>query len=571
MDLSDFPFHCNFQSAAKIIIPNDYQEQMAKASLDSLRGLLPDGVDPSEDPDLLYFVANGAVAGMCNLNDDCLDPNTALRIFPKTKNKYINVDHKKEIVVGTILYPGVSKYGTSLPLTPDEALIEPIFNLSLVGVVWRAISPRLSMALIEGADLSSSRYGDISLSWEIYFKDYDIAIGSKILKEAKVITDQDEKEKYKPFLRCNGGEGFYEGEKIYRVFRNTPESENVIIAGYSWVANPAAAVKGLAIIDKIEVTPAGDDDNKNDDANSSVSNNHLKVGDRVNLKNNRGVGNFWEIVEINGDSVTLFYPDKPEKRSFEISKVFIDEKKNNENNEKSISHQQKLFVEIQTDKNKIMDIKTLEDISANWQEFSKLEQSIACSQISAVFKAGIEKASEDYTAKINAEKEAVAESKRQLKEVQDSLAEIKARSEASEKELAEVRKLQEAAAHQEKYNERLAEIDEEFDLEAEDRTVLASEIMGLDDESYAKFKKKFDILANLKNKKVKAEREDKLRKEFAEQLKSKASTKTQEEIAAEALASAKGKEKQGVITPSIDPNAESLLDKYKNAFNPSTK
>lgn len=245
--MENYLFSAQFQSVAKIIVPSDRDKNMAIASLDSLKGLLPKNVNPLDDPDFLYFAANAAQAGRMNLNHDLLDCATALRIYRKS-NKYIGVDHEK-YVVGVMLYPGISEYGTSELIDEAKANELSFFNLSLVGIVWRAIDQELVNTLIETADPTSANYGKASLSWEIWFRDYSIGVGEGILKNDVLVTKENDKEEFDklfPLLKCNGGPGKLKDKNIYRVISG-PE---VIIGGYSWVRHPAASVHGLTLIDK---------------------------------------------------------------------------------------------------------------------------------------------------------------------------------------------------------------------------------------------------------------------------------------------------------------------------------
>ena len=101
---------------------------MAKASLLDLQGLLPDSVNVGDNPDFLYFAANGAIAGAANANGDSISVEKALEIYPLTKNKYINVDHKKEIVVGTLLSQGCLWYLATKTDRPIKAMQFSIGN-----------------------------------------------------------------------------------------------------------------------------------------------------------------------------------------------------------------------------------------------------------------------------------------------------------------------------------------------------------------------------------------------------------------------------------------------------------
>jgi len=487
LDTSLYPFSARFQCFANVITPTDKEEMVAKASLSDLKALLPEGVDPDENPDLLYFAANGAVAGMSNSNGDSITVEKALELYPFTKNKYINVDHKKEIVIGTLLYPGLSAYGSNELITPEEAGKLDTFNLSLIGVVWKAIKKELIQVLINASDVTHPTFGRISLSWEIFFKDFDIAIGSKIINNARIISDPKEKVKYLPFLKCKGGPGFVDGEPIYRVITG----DDVIIGGYSFVTNPAADVEGVAVI-----------------LDKKVENNTLIIDDAA-------------------------------------AKASLNNSLPAKNNAILISHSQKTIVNTKIDK--IMPtILKIEDIAANWDSFKLLEATAAKNEIDELFKSGIRAADEQWRKQLVEKDEALAkvqtESKaalEQVQAVQKQLNETQAKLQDIENE-----KLNKVKA--EVYNERMADIDSEYDLDDDDRQVLASKIKEIkaDDESYASFKKEFAVMCKEKSKAYKDEAKKKMKEEFLKEHASalasaeKLNGKTPEQIAEEALASA---------------------------------
>ena len=527
--LEDYPYSANFLSVASVIKPSDEDCEVAKASLKSLAGLLPSDIVPEENPDLIYFAANGAVAGVCNENDDCLDPATALEIYPLSKNKYINVDHKRDIVVGSVLYPGLSKYKENTLIEKEEAAKEKYFNLSLVAIMWKAINKKLADVLSEAGDESSSEFGKISLSWEVFFKGYDIAIGSPILADARIVLNgTEEYEKLLPYLKHNKGVGQYQGEKVYRVIRNTSDSKNVIIGGYSLVTNPAAQVEGILSI---------------------LHNSDYQVNDpRVAQKNSEE--------EKNKEKNTI-----SENSDSQCQKPFV------------IPNIAQADTVTQTHSTltikKFMDIKKVEDITSNWGEFSKLEESVASSKISEIWKNGIKEASDKFVAEISAKDAAVAEAQAQASTAMKEIEALKASYQKTVDELEAMKLMAKSKMDQECYSARMCEMEDEYDLEDEDRKTLASEIMGMDDEMYAGYKAKFASLAKYKSKKYKAQMEEEMRAKVMKEIAasasvSTASVKTAEQLAQEALASVSAA--PGFVPAAHVDTQVSVLDKYASAF-----
>jgi hypothetical protein len=186
----------------------------------------------------------------------------------------------------------------------------------------------------------------------------------------------------------------------------------------------------------------------------------------------------------------------------------------------------------------------------------------------------IREASESYTAKVNeakasqekAEKEA-AEIKasqetiaKQLAETQEKLAKIEA--EASAKEAADV------------FSARMAEFDSEYDLEDEDRQILASDLKEIStDEAYAAYKDKMAKLMKNKNKKAKekmaeeakAALDKEIEKRLAEVAKASHKKLSDKELAEKALEEAKASEK---VVPNNNGNQsqEDLKEAWAKAF-----
>ena len=92
MDLSKYKYSSTFTSTAKVVNPSEQDRFIAKASLAPLKGILPADVNPDDDQDLLYIVANDACSSLMNANGDAISAKTALAIYKSAKNKYINVD-----------------------------------------------------------------------------------------------------------------------------------------------------------------------------------------------------------------------------------------------------------------------------------------------------------------------------------------------------------------------------------------------------------------------------------------------------------------------------------------------
>jgi hypothetical protein len=199
--------------------------------------------------------------------------------------------------------------------------------------------------------------------------------------------------------------------------------------------------------------------------------------------------------------------------------------------------------------NKVMKIQSIKDITDE-----SLKQATA-SQISDLIEQELKVASEKYAA----EKATVEQSLKAANEKYDTLA---AAQDTLQKEIAALKASLEAAESEkqailanEKFNERMNAFDAEYDLDSETRQVLASDIAGLDDDSFAAYKNKMAVF--MKNKK-KGEK-----KEAPEGPKEAMSASASEVIE---QAAANGEKKAAVIPATSTASEDSLFNKYKQAF-----
>lgn len=649
-----FLYSSEFFSSASVINVEDEDCFFAKASLDNLRGLLPSDIDPQTSPDILYLAANGAVAGMCNANGDAITVETALEVLKFTKNKYFNVDHKKDKVVGFVIQSGASEFGESRLLTESEAARKDVFNLAVVGGVWRAVNKDLVKLLVESSDPSSINFHKVSLSWEIFFNNFDIAVGSKIIKEARIIEDEKEKEKYKPYLKKFGGSGKIGEDYVYRVVKNTngPENPNVIIGGYSFVINPAATVKGIEVIESGNLTV------KNEGESSQASEEWKLFGDEnksLNIPRSempqiksayrgalvqflKGRGINYVKVDINptelkptqaeyspkkvkqaveytdgnrsilissdnyiidghhqwlaalkkkDETISVIKFDKQITDVLSVIKDFpsieisdeslksalaeLDKEINLSENSNASNISQPEIISVSPTINsktliKMENIKTSSDIAANWEAICKLEGQAGVDLVVKAVRDEIMKASEDWCEKAKAEvakreaaEAAVAEAQKCAKEAKAALDEMKAQMDQ-----IKASEMQRAAA--EKYNERMAEIECEYELEDEERQMVAAKIKDMCDEGYAGFKKEMAVMCKEKSKAFKKAQAEtaKLKAEAAAEQAVASTQKSKEEVVTEALASAAAVTTT-ILTPGLDP-VENVMSAMKNTF-----
>lgn len=508
MDLSKYRFRSEFQSIAKIIAPSQEERKIATASLAPLAGIFPNGVDPEKAPDLLYFSANGAVGGLINKNDDGITGDTAIKINDTACNKYISMDHDKTTVVGAILHTGFTCFGSNEPISQEQiGELKTPFNMAVGGVLWKAIAPMVTKYIYQSGDKEDDEV--LSLSWEIAFDSYSIAVGSKNLFEAKFIQPEDQEfEYYNGLLRCNGGPGKDKrGLPVYRVIQGVDGVEPIIL-GYSIVPNPAAEVKGILAVEKCEKP---------------------------------------EELEIEDDKEEV--EEENEKETISQEKEKIKEKNINTSN-----------ISVNNITTNLMKIESIEQLTASWDEIRKQESSAAVTDFVASIKDGAEKWVADLAAKESAVKqaeEARAAAEKRATETEQALAQMRQELEQIKSEVA----AQQALAS---YNERMEALNGEFELTEEDNSVIASEVKNIrSDEEFAAYQKKARVLMKEKSKTKKA----------AENKEKEGKCEDKPEVKPEikaAIASVTETPNQSVVPNGVSFDAD-LFAQMKSAFGSAVK
>jgi hypothetical protein len=214
----------------------------------------------------------------------------------------------------------------------------------------------------------------------------------------------------------------------------------------------------------------------------------------------------------------------------------------------------------------------LSELKASLQEKKFSEEAIA--GMTSTFADAIKKKDEEYLA-----------AKREKETAETKAQELLASVEGLQKELSDTKvRLQEIEATQEaekvlaRFNSRMETIDNLYNLEDEDRKILASDLKGLDvsDEAFAAFQDKLSVVWKHKNKEHAArlaeEAEARITAEVEKRLaslnKSDASTtKTEAELAEEALEKAKASEKTTLPNNNGDSiEGKTLKEKFAAAF-----
>ena len=215
---------------------------ISEASLDNLAPLVPKDIDYKSNVDLLGVAFNAAVVNKFNKNGDGMNSETAVAYTSNFVHKPTNIEHDKEKVVGHIVDAGFSSFGENEIMTPEEASRENgPFNISLGAVIYKSVNKNFTNLVEKSLDPNDDAYQKVSASWEVGFSDYVLAVGSKDLKDSKIISDPEEIQEMKGFLRSYGGNGKTDkGLPIHRLIVG-----DIYPLGIAYTLNPAAEVKGL--------------------------------------------------------------------------------------------------------------------------------------------------------------------------------------------------------------------------------------------------------------------------------------------------------------------------------------
>ena len=442
-----FKYKTSFSQSSLASLEIESEEGISKASLKPLLPLIPDDVNLEKNLDLLGVAFNAAVANRFNNNGDGLETATAVAIKDYFIHKPTNLEHNRENIVGHIVNAGLSEYNSEAGnLIKEEDLIgsQIPFNIALAAVVYKIANPGFAKLVEDSADENSENFHVVSASWELGFNKYYIALGGEGLEDSELITDENQIEEFSQYLITQGGAGKTEdGVKVNRLVVG-----DVYPLGIGFTAKPAADVKGVIPYDEEEK--------------------------RLNSYSNI------EKIEINKTFLNPF-----------LEKEY---KKISQNNKKGVILQDNTKFNIMESQELIQEFKS----ALAEHKFDKE----AVASMTETFTQAIKQKDEEYQSSIDEAKNAEAELLKQQEELKasvDQLQEDLKKAQAAVESL-EAEKTQELIKAT--FNERMGAIDAEYDLEDEDKKIVASELTELDQsaEAFAEYKTKFEKVWQHKNK-----------------------------------------------------------------------
>ena len=491
-----FKYRTSFENFVTASLNFDNNVLVSKASLDSLKTLIPSSVNLDTNVDLIGAAFNAAVVNKFNKNGDGIDTNTAIAFKNYFIHKPTNIEHKKQRVVGHIVNSAFSAMGSNKIISDEEVKDKlDAFNIALAAVVYKTVDRNFADALMESNDPESNLFQRISASWEIGFNEYVVAVGSDNLKDAEIITDAKQLTEFKKYLRGFDGPGVMnDGTPVYRLVTG-----RIYPLGIGFTTNPAADVQGVII----------------DDGSSEMIKNDTEAE---------------EIESFEVNSLDLLRINK---------KIFSQEEKTTVN----------------TSKINTMDLEqilsALNTVLAEKQETVNFNEE-AVANISHKIAESIKSKNDEFKSQLQAAEEAKLKAVAEAEKLREDL-------NATISKLSELESAVATKNSQELFNTRMGILDQEFDFDDLDRSILAKDITSLDssDEAFASYKEKLSVVYRHKSKAFKTEQEkvfqDRLEAELAKRLKdTQAVAQVTEKTVQVETALANAKEEAAVISSQIE-------------------
>jgi hypothetical protein len=445
-----YKYKTRFFSVVSASLNFEEDFNISKASLMSLKDLIPKNINLEKNIDLIGTAFNATVVNRVNFNHDCIDSKTAVAVAEYFVHKPTNIEHKTKRVVGHIVNQGFSSFPGNEILTLEEiAEMEDPFNLSLAAVVYKMVEKDFANLLLDSADESSPNFHKVSASWEVGFNDFDIVLGSRDLKDAEIISDKKHIEELKSSLKAYGGRGERsDGTPIYRLLKGT-----VYPLGIGYTSNPAAEVQGLVVDDSNDL-------NEEIDEEQEIDSYSINISPKTDKK--------------------ISHTDRNPVKTTKLSTMDLE----------------KLTKALDT---------ALAELKASTSQID--EKCIA--NLSAAISDKIRVHSDQFQKEVEQAKKAEAEALQLSESLKASVLEIETKLKQAESKIVGLEDSIAAQEQEEVFNVRMASIDNDFDLEDADRKIISSELKTVEtsEEAFASYQEKLNVLFKHKNKAYKAEQE----------------------------------------------------------------
>ncbi|MEK6878444.1 MAG: hypothetical protein AABY22_02490 [Nanoarchaeota archaeon] len=517
-----YKYKTSFASILRCPISEETDKLLAQASLEDLKEFLPKEIDFSKSFTLLPFSCAAFVANIFNKNFDGVAAKEALAIYPQFKFTHLDLEHNFAYKIGIILNVGLAEFTPNYllsiigkPITEEEAnKPNQLFNVVTAGIIWRVGNDSLIDLLSQANDPNDKSYLSISASFELAFDGYEIYIGkSRNIFECTHVTDENERKKLEPYLKSNGGSGQYNDMFVYRLL-----TEGLTPIGVALVNRQAAPVKGILV--------QSNEQKDNDKSSNSSVNNFVGFSELID--------NIWK----------------------------------QDNKEKTINSN-KISV-----KEKDMALKLVKTV----KEFEGVEPTqlseiaMAAVDVQAILQQGIKDASEKYIAERDQAKNAFKIANEAKEQLEASARKLESDLKTIQDELKQIKDKALAEEVNKKFQDRMTELTNVYDLADKDRGIITKQIRELNDEQFKAWATDFEVIAEPKKKKPK---DDKPKADDGSDKKpedkkdiANASDSSVKDKVDNAMDKTKEDKDGKVANASIEPG--SLKQKYANIFNKET-
>ena len=484
-----------FSFVVRPVVSKEKDALLSVASLEALKKFIPD-VKTDTNVDLLPVAFNACVVNRFNANDDGVSAGTAIAMAPYFVNKQINSEHNSNRICGVILSSAYSEFGTDKELTEEQCkTMAGPFNMTLGGVIWRRANEDLADIIEECSDPSSPNYLKVSASWELGFSEFDLAVSqgeSRNLADCSLISDPVEVAKLEGKLRCRGGNGRVgPNQRIYRLVKG-----DVLPLGIGLTTMPAADVRGIAVNNsnpeqdfmdemKKEADQAKDMPSLMDKVDKMCKKMGLDEGQVKNVKE--------RMIQYCGqnrpDLLASLFADISDKQKISLDDVKNAMKQSGLAAAASSLSTQQVVKEISS--MKFTSIKEITDDS--------LKQATA-STVTEFIQDELRKASEKYSELEKRKQESDASASKKSEELAAEIKSLNEKLTSLQKELDTLRAEKAEKDKVEVFNQRMASLDEVYELNADDRKVLAAQVKEMSNDQFKAFEQSLTVLLKDKSK-----------------------------------------------------------------------
>ncbi len=568
-----------FLCTATLCLDKKLEDFISIASIDNLKSLIPAGLSLNDN--LVPFVGNLWVANLSNGNGDTLNTETTLHYYKLFENTKIDLEHNFETVIGHIVSVHLTSFdngykqgeGSKILKEKDVAGTNDLFNVAVVGVLYKECAPAVIDKIVSANDKQSDDYLKCSLSWETKFSDYSILLGHSV-GNGQIVTDPKKILELTPYLRGNKGSGkLMDGTPVNRLIVG-----EISPMGGGITLNPAAKVAGIIVsdatieeyqetkqdIEQIEGKKNNMTKHAYGDCPECGDNSSTDTTEKDNMVTCGACGKTtmsdnWATATMAATEEDVIITANQKHISDQLIAISSQlqglNKEKDKKTENNISHLENASVTL-NDNNTISNKKHIKmKFIESYAALEKVtdedlkEGSISVANVLQVVKDGIKQANLDWTAKVDAEKLAVAAAKQEAEDAKKTAQEAKA---SAEKLQSEISKLQESLATQEaeqKFQLRMNGLNDKYELDDEYRAVVATDLKDLSDEDFDKYAKKFAVIAKHLNKETIA----------AAKTKDAPVKKDAKEVVKAALENAEIEKETVPNTPATDEDVKSRL------------